>query len=84
MGLIFGTLVGILNLRLLAMALMTAVRLSPQRARVYAVSRYLLRYLIIALVLYAAARKGDISFFFATGGGLLLMKFAALWEGILG
>ncbi len=84
MGLIFGTLVGILNFRLMAIALIRAVTLPANKAKLYAGSRYIIRYAIMGVVLYSAARRGELGFFLATAGGLLTIKLAVLWEGLLG
>lgn len=83
-GLIFGSIIGSLNLRLLVIAIFTAVTLPPYKARVYAATRYLIRSFMILVVLYFVLRTGDMQFFFSTVGGLFLIKVAAIWEGITG
>ncbi len=80
LGFIFGTLIGILNFRLLAISLIKSAKFPQHRAQVYIAIRYLLRYGILFIVLFSAAQKGDPRFFFGTVGGLLIIKLAVFWD----
>lgn len=51
-GIIFGTLIAMLNFTLLAKTLEKAVHLPAEKAKAYATSRYFIRFLIYGMVVY--------------------------------
>ena len=73
LGLLLGSIIAILNLRLLYLTLRKAVTMSFRRAQVFTVSRYILRYIIIGFVVYASL-TADHLHPFGTILGLLLIK----------
>lgn len=77
LGLIFGTLISILNFRLLALSVEKSVELEPAQAQVYAASRYMIRYFIVGLVIYISLRAEYINAL-GTIIGLLTQKFVIL------
>ncbi|MCT4592767.1 MAG: ATP synthase subunit I [Anaeromicrobium sp.] len=77
MALIFGTIIGILNFRLLAMTLEKASQMEPRQAQVYVTSRYFVRYIITGLVLYVAI-KAEYLNVIGVIIGLVLIKIVIL------
>ncbi|NBG88336.1 ATP synthase subunit I [Isachenkonia alkalipeptolytica] len=73
LGLIFGSVIAVLNMRLLYLTLDKAVTMSMRRAQIFTVSRYILRYIIIGIVVYASL-TADHLHPFGTIIGLLLIK----------
>lgn len=61
MGLAFGTIIAILNFRLLYIALNKAVHLPPHKAQAYASSKYFMRYIVTGVVLFVAIRGEHIN-----------------------
>ena len=61
MGLAFGTIIAILNFRLLYLALNKAVHLPPHKAQAYAILKYFMRYIITGVVLFVAIRGEHIN-----------------------
>jgi len=61
MGLAFGTIIAILNFRLLYLALNKAVHLPPHKAQAYAISKYFMRYIVTGVVLFVAIRGEHIN-----------------------
>ncbi|MBN4050674.1 MAG: hypothetical protein COA82_04710 [Alkaliphilus sp.] len=61
MGLVFGTIISILNFRLLYLALKKAVNLPPHKAQAYASSKYFMRYVVTGVVLFVAIRAENIN-----------------------
>lgn len=51
-GLVFGTIINMLNFRLLALTLEKSVTMPPSKAQVYVGSRYFVRYIIKGIVLF--------------------------------
>ncbi len=73
LGLIFGSVIAVLNMRLLYLTLDKAVTMSMRRAQIFTVSRYILRYIIVGIVVYASL-TADHLHPFGTIIGLLLIK----------
>jgi hypothetical protein len=82
LGLIFGSLIGMLNFRLLALTIAKAVDMPVNKAQIYSASRYLIRMGIIAVVLVVAARASHISII-GVAVGLLSPKFVILAKNFL-
>ncbi len=53
-GMLFGSGIGILNFMQLANTLQRAVWMDPEKAKVFATSRYFIRFIITGIVLYIA------------------------------
>lgn len=81
LGLIFGTLISILNFKLLDNTISRAVTMPPNRATSYTVAHYFARYIIYFIVLLVAA-KADYLNLIATIGGLFTVKFVILVSNI--
>lgn len=60
-GLIFGTLIALLNFRLLALTVEKSVLLPPNRAQIYAGTRYIIRYIINGIVLVVSLKAENIN-----------------------
>lgn len=80
-GLIFGTIIAILNFRLLALTTEKAVKMPPHKAQVYAGTRYAIRYLINAIVLIISL-KADYINALGTIIGLISIKPVVLKVGL--
>ncbi len=76
-GTIFGTLVGILNFRLLYLTLNRAVKMQPHRAQIHAVTNYFMRYFITGAVLYVSIQRPHINVL-GTIVGLIAIKLVIL------
>ena len=76
-GLLFGTVVSILNFRLLYLTIERAVMMHPERARKFTVSRYLIRYVLTALVILVSINSPDINAL-GTVIGLVMLKLVIL------
>ncbi|KXG76257.1 ATP synthase subunit I [Thermotalea metallivorans] len=74
-ALVFGTLIGILNFRNLALTLEKAVTMDPAAAQIYASSKYFIRFFINAVVIFVSI-KADYLNVLGTVIGLFLIKFA--------
>ena len=57
LGLVFGTLIAILNLKLLAITINKTVSMPSTKAQIYSSSQYLIRMAIMAVVLFVSAKK---------------------------
>lgn len=57
LGLIFGSIIAALNFRLLAITLEKAVTLPPGKAQAYTGTRYMIRLLITAVVLFVSVKN---------------------------
>lgn len=73
LGVIFGTLIGILNFVDLEKTLIRATRMNPSKAQGYAMRKYFIRYLIAGVVLYVSIQASYINVL-GTIVGLLLLK----------
>jgi hypothetical protein len=76
-GLLFGTVVSILNFRLLYLTIERAVKMHPERARKFTVSRYMIRYVLTALVILVSINSPDINAL-GTVIGLVMLKLVIL------
>ena len=56
LGLVFGTLIAILNLKLLALTINKAVSMPSTKAQIYSSSQYLIRMVIMAVVLFVSTK----------------------------
>lgn len=76
-GLLFGTLIASLNFTLLANTLERAAKMTPEKAKAYATSRYFIRYMIYGIVLYISIVADYINII-GTIVGLLVIKIVIL------
>ena len=81
-GIFFGTAIAILNFRLLYLTIDRAVKMHPERPRKYTVSRYMIRYVLTAMVILVSLRSPVIN---ALGSviGLLTIKGVILQRDLL-
>lgn len=79
LGLIFGTLIAILNLRLLAISVSKTVSMPSTRAQIYSSSQYLIRMAVMAVVLFVSAKASHLNIV-GTAIGLLSTKFVILTQ----
>ena len=82
LGLIFGTVIAILNLRLLAITVSKTVSMPYTKAQIYSSSQYLIRMAIIAVVLFVSAKAPHLNIV-GTAIGLLSTKFVILAQKLL-
>lgn len=61
LGVVFGSVIAILNFRLLAIAIEKSIYLSPGRAQVFAGMRYLIRFFIVAVVVFTSVKNPNIN-----------------------
>lgn len=61
MGVVFGSIIAILNFRLLAIAIEKSVDLSAGKAQAYSGIRYLIRMFIVAVVLFVSVKNPNIN-----------------------
>ncbi len=61
LGLIFGSIIAILNFRLLALTMEKVVDFSPGKAQAYTASRYLIRMFIVAVVVFVSVKNPNIN-----------------------
>ena len=79
LGLIFGTLIAILNLRLLAITVSKTVLMPSTKAQIYSASQYMIRMTIMAVVLFISAKAPHLNII-GTAIGLLSTKFVILTQ----
>ena len=79
LGLIFGTLIAILNLRLLAISVNKTVSMPSTKAQIYSSSQYLIRMAIMSVVLFVSAKAPHLNIL-GTAIGLLSTKFVILTQ----
>ncbi|MCT4607177.1 MAG: ATP synthase subunit I [Marinisporobacter sp.] len=77
LGLIFGTLISMLNFRTLALTLEKAVHMNPRQAQVYAGSRYFIRYITNGVVIFVGI-KADYLNVIGVIIGLVMIKIIIL------
>lgn len=77
LGLIFGSIISILSLKLLDNTIIKATNMSPSRATAYSTFHYFIRYIIYFVVLLVAA-KAEYLNLLSTLGGLLTVKFVII------
>ncbi len=77
-GWIYGSLLGILSLLLLARTMERAVTFNPNKARVYTIFNYLLRYAVLFAALYVAVQRPDMNIITVVLG-LMIPKIVILY-----
>ena len=77
LGLVFSTLISMLNFRNLALTMEKAVQMSPRRAQAYASSHYFLRLFLSGAVIYVSI-KADYLHVLGAAIGLVLIKVVIL------
>lgn len=82
LGLIFGTLIAILNLRLLGISLTKALSMPSTKAQIYSASQYMIRMATMAVVLFISAKAPHLNIV-GTAIGLLSTKFVILAQKLL-
>lgn len=60
LGVVFGSIIAILNFRLLALTMEKAVDLPPGKAQAYTASRYMVRMFIVAVVIFVSVKNPSI------------------------
>lgn len=81
-GLLFGSIIAILNFRLLAISLQKSVTYPPAKAQIYSTIRYIIRMTIVVVVLFVSAKSPHINII-GTTIGLLSTKFSILGKRIV-
>lgn len=81
-GLLFGSIISVLNFKLLAISLQKSVNYSVGKAQAYSSAQYSVRMFIVAVVLFVSVKSAHISVI-GTTIGLLSTKFAILGKTIL-
>lgn len=82
LGLLFGSIIAILNFRLLAIAINKTVTMPVSKAQIYYSSQYILRMTITGVVLLASVKAPHIEIL-GVALGLLSPKFAILAKKLL-
>ena len=82
LGLLFGTIIAVLNFRLLALTIEKSVSMSQSKAQVYSASRYILRMTIVGVVLLVSAKAPHINII-GVAIGLVSPKFVILARKLL-
>ncbi|MBN2260193.1 MAG: ATP synthase subunit I [Clostridiales bacterium] len=77
MGIIFGSVLGMLNFYDLFLTLSKASIMNPGKARNFAASKYILRYLFVGIVIFVSI-KADYINVVGTIFGLFLIKFVII------
>ncbi|SHJ80541.1 ATP synthase I chain [Anaerobranca californiensis DSM 14826] len=82
LGVLTGGLISILSFRLMALAALQLVEIKdPQKAKARAIINYLIRYILYAGILYVGFVTPELNFV-GIVVGLLMVKFAILFDGI--
>ena len=81
-GLLFGTIIAVLNFRLLALTIEKSVSMPQSKAQVYSASRYILRMTIVGVVLLVSAKAPHINII-GVAIGLVSPKFVILARKLL-
>lgn len=82
LGLLFGTIIAVLNFRLLALTIEKSVSMPQSKAQVYSASRYILRMTIVGVVLLVSAKAPHIDII-GVAIGLVSPKFVILARKLL-
>lgn len=82
LGLIFGSIISILSLKLIDNTITKAVKMTPSKATGYTIAHYMARYIIYFIVLLVAA-VADYLNLFSTIGGLFTVKFVIIISTII-
>ncbi len=61
LGVVFGSVIAILNFRLLALTMEKAVEYSPGKAQAYSSMRYMVRMVIVAVVVFVSVKNPNIN-----------------------
>ena len=61
LGVVFGSVIAILNFRLLALTMEKAVDMPPGKAQIYTTGRYFLRMFIIGVVIFVSVKNPNIN-----------------------
>lgn len=77
LGLMFGTIIAILNIILLAKSIEKSVTMPVNKAQIYTTSTYLLRMIIVAIVLIVSVKASHLSLI-GVVIGLISPKFSIL------
>lgn len=81
LGLLFGSIISMLNLKLLDNTITKAVTMSSNRATAYTIAHYFARYIIYFIVIIVAA-KADYLNLISTIAGLFIVKFVIMGSNI--
>ena len=81
LGLVFGSIISILSLKLMDNTISKAVKMSPSKATGYTIAHYFARYIIYFVVLVVAA-LADYLNLLSTVGGLFTAKFVIILSSI--
>lgn len=76
-GILFGSIIAILNFRLLSLTLEKAVVMAPESAQKYATSRYFVRFLLYGVVIFISIKANHINVL-GTILGLVSLKLVIL------
>lgn len=76
-GLLFGSIMALLNFRLLSLTLEKAIKMEPSRAQIYAGSRYTLRFVITGVVIFVSIKADHINVL-GTVIGIISLKLVIL------
>jgi len=79
LGLIFGSIINLLNFRLMSMTLKKSVNMSQGKIMPYIVANYMARYLIYGIVLTVAA-FADYLNFLTVILGIFMVKFTIIYD----
>ena len=82
LGLLFGTIIAVLNFRLLALTIEKSVSMPQSKAQVYSASRYILRMTIVGVVLLVSAKAPHLNII-GVAIGLVSPKFVILARKLL-
>ena len=82
LGLLFGTIIAVLNFKLLALTIEKSVSMPQSKAQVYTGSRYILRMTIVGVVLLTSAKAPHINII-GVAIGLVSPKFVILARKLL-
>ena len=82
LGLLFGTIIAVLNFKLLALTIEKSVSMPQSKAQVYSASRYILRMTIVGVVLLVSAKAPHIDII-GVAIGLVSPKFVILARKLL-
>ena len=82
LGIVFGSLIGILNFYELAITLEKSVKMAPAKANRFATIKYMVRFMLTAVVLFIAIRSPQLHVLGAVFG-LLSIKFVVYTMNLL-
>lgn len=60
-GWVYGSVLGILSFLLLSRTMQKAVTFTPQKAKIYTITNYILRYAVFFIALFVAVKRPDVS-----------------------